>query len=69
MTRLVAALHELRCHECRVTWRSWLARLVGLRSGYAPKGHRQWSGVAESDDRARLDAENVVALLCAPEPE
>lgn len=37
---LRAAWHELSCRECRVTWRSWLARLVGLRNGYRPRVSR-----------------------------
>lgn len=35
MSRILAALHELRCRECRVTWRSWTARLLHL-GGMAP---------------------------------
>jgi hypothetical protein len=35
-THLRAAVHEMRCRECRVTWRSWLARLLGV-GGTAPK--------------------------------
>lgn len=38
-TRVRAAVHELRCRECRVTWRSWLARLLGV-GGMAPKVRR-----------------------------
>jgi len=34
--RIRAALHEIRCIECRVTWRSWLARLLGV-GGMEPK--------------------------------
>jgi hypothetical protein len=34
--RLRAALHELRCRECRVTWRSWLQRLLGDPRGMTP---------------------------------
>lgn len=33
--RLRAAKHELRCLECRVTWRSWLQRLIGDSRGYS----------------------------------
>lgn len=33
---LRAALHETRCIECRVTWRSWVQRLLGIKRGYAP---------------------------------
>ena len=36
MTRLLAALHEVGCAECRVTWRSWFLRLVGA-GGMEPK--------------------------------
>lgn len=36
MSRLRAARHELRCRECRVTWGSWLGRLLGMRSAYSP---------------------------------
>lgn len=35
-TRLRAAVHELRCAECRVTWRSWFLRLFNRDSGFAP---------------------------------
>jgi hypothetical protein len=28
--RLAAARHELSCRDCRVTWRSWFARLLGV---------------------------------------
>jgi hypothetical protein len=28
--RLRAAVHELRCGECRVSWRSWWRRLRGV---------------------------------------
>lgn len=34
--RLRVALHETRCVECRVTWQSWLARLLGV-GGMEPK--------------------------------
>lgn len=37
MTCLRAALHEVRCRECRVTWTSWAQRLAGMRRGMAPK--------------------------------
>jgi hypothetical protein len=33
---LRAARHELRCWECRVTWKSWLQRLLGISKGYTP---------------------------------
>ena len=36
MLHFEAALHELRCDECRVTWRSWLQRLVGDPRGMTP---------------------------------
>lgn len=36
--RLRAAAHELRCPECRVTWRSWWRRLIGDKRGFAPLG-------------------------------
>lgn len=35
--RVRAAVHELDCIECRVTWHSWLQRLVGDRRGHSPK--------------------------------
>lgn len=35
---LSAALHETRCRECRVTWKSWAQRLFGIKSGYSPLG-------------------------------
>lgn len=38
--RVKAALHELSCRECRVTWRSWIQRLVGVSAGYSPKVNR-----------------------------
>lgn len=28
IVRIQAAIHELRCAECRVTWYSWLLRLL-----------------------------------------
>lgn len=28
ITRLRAAAHEIRCDECRVTWYSWILRLL-----------------------------------------
>jgi hypothetical protein len=34
--RLRAARHELRCWECRVTWRSLFQRLAGIKAGYTP---------------------------------
>jgi hypothetical protein len=34
--RVRAAIHELRCWECRVTWTSWLQRLVGIERGMTP---------------------------------
>ena len=36
MTALRAAAHELRCRECRVTWRSWAARLLHV-GGTTPR--------------------------------
>lgn len=41
MTGLRAALHELRCAECRVTWKSWAQRLVGIKAGYSPAAHSE----------------------------
>jgi hypothetical protein len=35
-SRILAAWHELRCWECRVTWRSWWQRLTGDGRGYKP---------------------------------
>lgn len=26
-----AAVHELHCRECRVTWKSWMQRAIGYR--------------------------------------
>lgn len=37
--RLRAARHEVRCGECRVTWKSWAQRLLGFRAGYSPGTH------------------------------
>jgi hypothetical protein len=34
--RLSAALHELGCEECQVTWLSWWHRLIGDERGYTP---------------------------------
>lgn len=48
-TRLKAAWHELRCRECRVTWRSWWQRLRGDPQGFDPFGLA-----------LRLDSEMVV---------
>lgn len=39
MTRFRASVHELRCRECRVTWRSWFARLLHV-GGMSPKVRR-----------------------------
>lgn len=36
VTAARAAAHEIRCRECRVTWRSWLLRLVGVHGGFTP---------------------------------
>lgn len=33
---LRAAKHEIRCAECRVTWRSWLQRLFAVKAGFTP---------------------------------
>lgn len=38
--RVRAAGHELRCRECRVTWKSWAGRLVGDRRAYRPLDYR-----------------------------
>jgi hypothetical protein len=35
-TRWRAAWHELRCRECRVTWRSWLLRVLSWPAGMEP---------------------------------
>jgi phage baseplate assembly protein gpV len=35
--RLQAALHEIRCQQCRVTWISWLQRLIGDKRGMSPR--------------------------------
>lgn len=40
-TRLRAALHELRCPECRVTWPSWLQRLAWLPGGMTPRAPKE----------------------------
>lgn len=34
-----ALVHELRCGECRVSWRSWWRRLIGDPRGYSPAVH------------------------------
>lgn len=39
-TRLKAAWHELSCWECRVTWLSWVQRLLGMKRGFTPKPNR-----------------------------
>lgn len=36
MLRFRAAWHELRCWECRVTWRSWFQRVIGDPRGMTP---------------------------------
>lgn len=36
-TYIEAAIHETQCEECRVTWRSWLQRIVGIKAGFSPK--------------------------------
>lgn len=35
---LKAAMHEVRCGECRVTWRSWWRRLNNDSRGFDPMG-------------------------------
>ena len=35
--RVRAALHEVRCLECRVTWLSWAQRALGLEAGFVPR--------------------------------
>jgi hypothetical protein len=37
LLRFKAAAHEMRCAECRVTWRSLVQRLLGIRAGFSPK--------------------------------
>jgi len=34
--RFRAAIHEIACGECRVTWLSWLQRLAGIQRGFTP---------------------------------
>lgn len=29
-------LHELRCIECRVTWKSWVQRCLHMPAGHTP---------------------------------
>lgn len=31
-SRYRAAVHELRCRECRVSWGGWLGRLTGRQA-------------------------------------
>ena len=38
--RVKAAIHEISCKECRVTWYSWLLRLTGI-GGMSPKA-KNW---------------------------
>ena len=40
MNRAKAAIHEIRCQECRVTWISWAQRIVGIPAGMTPKTPR-----------------------------
>jgi len=40
LTRLQAARHETRCAECRVTWRSWVQRILGMQRGFSPESPR-----------------------------
>lgn len=35
-TGVRAAVHEVRCAECRVTWKSWVQRIFGIKAGFAP---------------------------------
>lgn len=61
-----AALHELRCWECRVTWTSWAQRLVGLKRGYTPKLSKQQRALVERAQRAeRVLAHHKATLLDA----
>lgn len=34
--RIRAARHEVRCSECRVTWKSWLQRILNIKAGFTP---------------------------------
>lgn len=34
--RFRAAHHEIRCKECRITWRSWVQRILGMKRGFSP---------------------------------
>lgn len=45
---LKCAAHELKCAECRVTWRSWLQRLIGLPAGMSPKADNSSNDQDES---------------------
>src|SRR5690606_5901780 len=47
-----AALHELRCWECRVTLTSWAQRPVGMKRGHPPKLPQQRRALVERARRA-----------------
>lgn len=32
--------HEMTCWECRVTWKSWVQRNLGIQAGHSPHGPR-----------------------------
>jgi hypothetical protein len=53
--RLKAALHEMRCWECRVTWRSWAQRIIGMKRGFTPKLSKPQRALV--DRAAKADAE------------
>lgn len=59
--RLRAAIHELRCTQCRVTWKSWLQRLLGDHRGMTPK--RPAPGLPEMRVGMGLDQALFLELL------
>ena len=61
-----AALHELRCWECRVTWTSWAQRLVGMKRGHTPKLPKQQRALVERARRAEDVIERIRDLCEQP---
>ena len=66
MKHLMAAAHELRCWECRVSWPSWAQRLVGMRRGYSPKLSKQHRALVERARRVEDTIERIRDLCEQP---
>lgn len=62
---LRAALHELRCWECRVTWTSWAQRLIGINRGYTPHLSKQHRAMIERAQKAEIEASQARVIVDA----